>query len=81
MKRKYKNIQKLTLLFSVVLLISCNKDNDEPLDDCINPEFFSEYSTRNFEMGFSTWAYAKTVESVDKTYQFINENFLITFGV
>ena len=66
---------KLIFLFTTIsLLTSCNKENDNPIDDCINPNFFTEYSSRNFEMGFSTWAYSKTVESVDDTYRFIANN-------
>ncbi len=63
------------LLIITVLLNGCDKDAvNQNNDDCINSDFFSEYNSRNFNMGFSTWAYAKTVESVDNTYNFINEN-------
>jgi hypothetical protein len=63
----------ILLIVTVTLQIGCNKDNENQSgEDCINSDFFSEYSSRNFNMGFSTWAYAKTIESVDNTYLFIS---------
>ncbi len=64
----------IILSIAFLLLISCKETEVETIDNCINENFFSEYNTRNFDMGFSTWAYAKTVASVDDTYQFISTN-------
>jgi hypothetical protein len=64
--------------FTVFLIISiiagCEKKEDPTGKDCESGNFFCEYSSRNFEMGFSTWAYSPTIESVTDTYQFIDEN-------
>ena len=59
------------LLFVLIFSVSCNNNDNQ---DCIKDDFFSEYSSRNFKMGFSTWAYAPTVEAVNNTYKFIREN-------
>lgn len=69
-----RDINKITFIFSIILLTACAKEDIKQPDDCIDSNFFSEYSSRNFYMGISTWAYANTVESVDNTYQFISEN-------
>ena len=67
-------MQKHTILviIAISLLFACNKE--EASDDCIQSDFFSEYSSRDFDMGFSTWAYAPTLESIDNTYQFVSNN-------
>ncbi len=54
--------------------ISCDKEIDNPTDNCVDSNFFSEYSSRSFNMGFSTWAWENTIESVENTYQFISAN-------
>jgi hypothetical protein len=74
--REMNKILKTILFISLELLISCSENNDNKPDvlDCVNPEFFSEYSSRNFNMGFSTWGYALTKESINNTYQFIEQN-------
>lgn len=59
------------LVIMIGLLLSCSNDEGPTTGD---EGFFSEYSSRNFEMGFSTWAYAPTVASVDDTYDFISSN-------
>jgi len=63
------------LLFTIFLLIaSCNHE-EAPIDEnCIDTTFFSQYNSKSFYLGFSTWSYAKTYEAVDDTYQFISEN-------
>lgn len=69
------NSLKTLLYITAGLLISCNDDNVKPPDDdCVNSTFFAEYDSRDFKMGFSTWAYAPTEESLNNTYQFIEEN-------
>lgn len=73
--RDMNNTQKALLFITVNLLISCTKDNvNQPDKDCINSKFFIEYSSRNFNMGFSTWPYAPTEESINNTYHFIEQN-------
>ncbi len=52
-----------------MFLGGCKKDKETVPDG-----FFSEYDSKNFEMGFSTWAYAPTTESVNTTYQFVDDN-------
>ncbi|WP_204336873.1 hypothetical protein [Cryomorpha ignava] len=54
--------------------IGCKKEKDNQPKDSSKSSFFSEYTSRSFEMGFSTWPYAPTVESVDATYQFMSNN-------
>ena len=69
------NINKFLLIIIIIILTGCKKDDlDLPNENCINNSFFSEYSSRNFDMGFSTWPYAQTIESVDNTYDFISNN-------
>ncbi len=52
----------------ITLGLSCGEDDDP------EPDFFSEYDSRTFEMGFTTWPYAPTLEAVDATYQFVQQN-------
>lgn len=62
-------------IFSIgIIFLSCEEEPTDPTEDCVNSDFFNEYSARNFEMGFSTWPYAPTSESVDATYEFIKNN-------
>ena len=70
--KKYKLNLFLIVIF-VMLGTSCNND-ENPLADCENEEFFCEFDSRNFEMGFSSWPYASTIASVENTYDFIREN-------
>jgi hypothetical protein len=67
-----KKILIALLTMMIGLLLSCSND-DTQIDDT-DGGFFSEYDSRNFEMGFSTWPYAPTVASVDDTYDFIGAN-------
>ena len=62
MKKNYQILIILTLLFA------CKKQKPE------DTGFFSNYSHRNFEMGFTTWPFARTVQAVDDTYQFLVNN-------
>ncbi len=50
-----------------VFLTACGDKVNEPEDS----GFFSEYDTRNFMLGFTSWPYAPTVAAVDSTYGFI----------
>ncbi len=49
----------------MLLLIGCS--NDEPTDEV-------ETATRDFQLGFTTWTYAPTLEAVNDTYSFIANN-------
>ena len=56
----------LLLICAIIgLLTGCDKEEDLKRD-CVDDDFFSEYSSRNFEMGFSTWAYAPSIAAVDQ---------------
>ena len=70
MKNKY------LLIIFIISVIGCEKRDLHDLENqnCINKDFFAEYNKRNFDMGFTSWPYAATIESVDNTYNFINEN-------
>ena len=56
-------------LLTLVIFIACNK-NEVSSDEC-SDQFFCEYDNRNFQMGFSTWPYAPTLDAVEGTYEFI----------
>ena len=64
------------LLIILIALSACKKDETQDLDNQNNnnSDFFSEYDTKNFDMGFTSWPYAPSIESADNTYNFINEN-------
>ena len=64
------------LLIILIVLFGCKKDELQDLDNQnnSNSDFFGEYDTKNFDMGFTSWPYAPSIESVDNTYKFINEN-------
>ncbi len=67
-------LKQLPILVILSLFFFSCKTDDEKINECVNTQFFNEYSSRNFLMGFSTWAYAKTTASVNNTYLFINNN-------
>lgn len=61
----------------IILLLACNKDDESPINpeiDCETSDFFCEFESRNFQMGFTTWPYAPSDASVNNTYQFIDDN-------
>ena len=64
------------LLFFLIVLSACKKDEVQDLDNQNNnhSDFFSEYDTKNFDIGFTSWPYAPTIESIDNTYNFIANN-------
>jgi hypothetical protein len=64
------------LLIILIVLFGCKKDELQDLDNQNNnnSDFFSEYDTKNFDLGFTSWPYAPTIESVDATYNFIADN-------
>ncbi len=70
MASSFKFIALLGLLF----LTSCNEKINPTDETCITENFFSEYASRNFEMGFSTWSFGPNAQDVDDTYQFITDN-------
>ena len=65
MKKKLKGFAVLLLL----LLAACSDDVNQPADG----GFFSEYNSRAFMLGFTSWPYAPTVSAVDSTYGFIRD--------
>ncbi len=72
---KINHTYKILLVILTSLLFGCAKEHtDQPANDCNSEHFFSEYNSRNFSMGFSTWPYAPTEQSVNDTYQFIGDN-------
>ncbi len=64
---------KYIFLAVAFLLASCGNDDEAPpaVEGCRNQAFFDGQGPRQFEMGFSTWPYAPTSESVSGTYEFI----------
>lgn len=74
-----KNNKLYSILVSVllILLFACNKEDDNPVrpvSNCGESDFFCEFESRNFQMGFTTWPYAASNEAVNNTYQFIADN-------
>ena len=62
---------KSHFIFALVIIFSgCKKDESQNKDS----DFFSEYDKKIFDMGFTSWPYAPTIESVDNTYHFIADN-------
>jgi|SRR6056297_88645 len=61
----------------VIALLACNEDMESiinPVTDCETSDFFCEFESRNFQMGFTTWPYAPSIEAVNNTYLFIGNN-------
>ncbi len=63
---------KYKLLFFIALFIGCDKNEIDK--NCTTQNFFAEYPSRNFNMGFSTWIYAPNEHAKIDTYQFIRNN-------
>ena len=66
-------------IISVIIILSqlsCSKDDEiEPtINNCNTVDYFSEYTSRNFEMGFTSWSFGPNLQDVDDTYQFIENN-------
>ncbi|WP_430816720.1 glycosyl hydrolase 53 family protein [Carboxylicivirga sp. RSCT41] len=57
------------LIAILITIQACSDIKEEPAHD-----FFSQYSQRQFEMGFSTWIYAPEIEALNNTYRFIADN-------
>ncbi len=69
---RFRTTLLLPLVLGLILISGCKKEDDETETECSS--FFCDYETRNFQMGFSTWPYAPTLESVDDTYQFLDNH-------
>ncbi len=70
-----KHILKLVYIILVITVISCTEDdNQKPTENCATENFFSEYSLRDFKMGFSTWNFGPKAQDIEETYQFIALN-------
>ena len=62
-------------VFAFLLLIGCSQyDAIVSEENCSDNNFFSEYSSRSFKMGFTTWTYGPKSQNVEDTYQFINKH-------
>jgi hypothetical protein len=66
-----KNI--LIILSILILSIGCNKDKINPIS-CENDNSMDVISTRDFNMGFSTWSFGPDEVDREETYQFITSN-------
>jgi len=62
------------LLFLIALFLGCDKNGIDK--NCTTLDFFSEYPSRNFNMGYSTWIYAPNEQAKKDTYQFVERNLL-----
>jgi len=64
------------ILFFYILFCSACESVDPELDEsiCESEERLSNLNERNFGMGFTTWPYGATSESVENTYSFISKN-------
>jgi len=71
-----KNI--LYILFGLILLLSCDKDNEKEISPltCENDNSLNVITQRNFEMGFSTWSFGPDETDKKETYQFIKDTIL-----
>ena len=74
-----KKIKLHPFLVSVLIMafVACDKEDEgqvNALSDCESNDFFCEFDSRNFQMGFTTWPYAASSASVNNTYQFIANN-------
>ncbi len=66
----------ILILLSITFL-SCKKDDDATDDDTTTPPedtFFSQYESRNFSMGFTSWPYGPDAEDVSDSYSFLAAN-------
>lgn len=61
-------------VFTVILFftfVSCDKKED---NETVDESFFSNVQNRTFEMGFTSWSYGPTLQNVNETYDFIENN-------
>ncbi len=69
---------KISHIFSfpllILMLLSCNEDDQQPQSSCLTENFFSAYPIRNFKMGFTSWPAAPGQQAVDDTYEFLANN-------
>ncbi len=61
----------LILLLVQTVVQSCNEGNTPTKDE---KTFFSEYESRNFSMGFTSWSFGPNPQDVTDTYNFIAQN-------
>lgn len=68
-------IFRLIFVVFVLNLISCSKSDENTIfDNCVTDNYFSNYNSRNFMLGFTTWSFGPNLQDVDDTYQFIENN-------
>ena len=61
----------LILLLVQTVAQSCDNDNAPSKDE---KAFFSEYESRNFSMGFTSWSFGPNPQDVANTYNFLAQN-------
>jgi len=58
-------------LFFIILVVGCSSDDNAPVDKGEENSFFEAYDSREFQMGFTSWPYAATLDAVASTDAFI----------
>ncbi len=59
-----------SILLLFLVMFSCKKEKETKVEEI---SFFTD-DTRHFQMGFTTWPYAPTLQAVNDTYSFIGAN-------
>ena len=58
----------------IVAFLGCSKNEITSTAECTDDDFFCQYSSRAFQMGFSSWPYAPSEGSVSSTYRFLADH-------
>ena len=71
-----KYILNIIIAIFVLLNYSCGENDGitSTPNNCNATDIFSDYSSRNFKMGFTSWSFGPNQQDVDDTYQFIENN-------
>jgi hypothetical protein len=69
-----KALRNFIVIISLFILACEPMDQEPDLISCEGTNRLSEINQRNFGMGFTTWPYASSSESVDDTYSFLSNN-------
>ena len=71
-----KYILNIIVVIFVLFNYSCSKNDriTPTTNNCNTTDFFSDYTSRNFKMGFTTWSFGPNLQDVIDTYQFIENN-------
>ena len=63
------------LVVIAIFSIGCSTDdNTVPDQNCAIENYFSEHTSRSFDMGFTTWSFGPNLQDVTDTYQFVETN-------